>query len=1582
MSGRTVAIATVLALLAGLTLVAVRSDGYPGKVLQIFAGTHWLVDNERGHVVLADAASGRAIAGIIAEEGASDLRVVQGAGGAFLLNLAANTARFIDERGVQLNDTRNLDQLANAQDWTFTSAPDGLVAAAGDGSALALPMTGGLTSFTVGASAQHVFDASGGLWSLLDSGFIEHVVNGGEPTTIALDYSRDGARLATSGDLAYLIDVAGHRVIRLDTEEIVELPTGLDLTDPVIQEPSADGSCLWLGGGSQLACVGSDGSVSSLQLQSFTLEANDRLLVTKGVLALLRPQTGAVVIIDQLTGAVRRVTVATLGASSRLVAQADAVSIWIDDPDGGGALAISAEGERAINKNDDVQFFAADGTLVSRSDVASDGDNGSGGNGTFDAVPHPTKPDDNGQDDPPIAVDDVVTARQDLAVSIAVATNDYDPDGLPVALSFASQPKHGTTTMLDANTIVYEPEPGYVGLDEFTYRVTDTMGHEDTAKVTVTLFRDADPNRSPIAMDDTVVTAAGRDVSIDVLANDVDPEHGSMTPLITPGSVSGGTATIVPSGAGRPVIRFTPAPATTDGVLTFSYLAVDSEEAPSKTATVRVRIVPDDQSNGDPTPLPDAAIVRAGGSVVIPVLANDLDPDADTLGIKNHSLSQQAASASIVDDTIVVTTSATAARLVSFDYTVSDPEGKTGVAKVLVLVLPPDGDNRRPMANPDTVVIGDRSLVFDPTLNDVDPDGDALVISNVTILSPRAPKASATQTDKRSILIAPDASSRDTVTIGYTVTDGQFTSTSTVTAWVRGARLSGGPSPEDDHVTARPGETIEIPVLENDRDPNGDPLRIASVDRCTCRVNPNGTIAFVAPNVVETTQYEFSYRVANSVNDSAEARVLVTVQPDDLDNARPIANSDSFDVIAGTPKDVDVRKNDTDEEDPVSTLEIAAVGPTSAAGVTQLAEGMLRITVPPDTAETSFRFTYTIVDPDGAESAPGTVNVRVLQPAERPITLQPDAATITDVTSIDVLANDVGSDGSSASLDLDSVDVRTGKDLVSASVSGRQVLVTPVPGKAGTATITYLATDDGGASAQSELQVTVEVQASPPPKAADDSFDVMEGVSKDLAVRNNDFNPGLIGALALSIERQPAKGSASVVGDIVRYAAKKGSTGTDSFTYVLTDERGQQSVAATVNLRIAPCSNTLPSTDIPAQFTKFNTDLPITLFGPGNSNLTVTFEDVRNGTVRQGGSAGVAIFSPTPGTNDFGSFRYVVSNECSSATGHVDIDVNRFPTVSSVEVVAAPGSENRVSVSTFAADDEPVTVANATAAGLSVGHDSTEITFTAPTTPGKYAISVTVADPGGLTASGVITLRVVPTSNAVPTASNDMYFVPPGEATIIPVLTNDSDPDGPGDLERASLDSTSFVVDGVAVPISVAPDGQGIVVAPPAGTHGTGTFRYRALDTTGAPSNRATVTIIVDRAPEARTFAVTRHAGISEFFSEVTAGTPDPDGDPVTLQIRTVSDPAADARETFGQLFVTLPADLPSQTLLITFDLVDRFGLKRAGSLTITVIGGAPATTTTTTTVPPPTDPPVTEPPTTTTAPEPPPTTTAPPATG
>jgi len=82
--------------------------------------------------------------------------------------------------------------------------------------------------------------------------------------------------------------------------------------------------------------------------------------------------------------------------------------------------------------------------------------------------------------------------RANLPVAINVLANDTDPNGDPLTLIAVSDPTHGTAvintngtpTNPTDDTITYTPDPGYSGVDQFSYTVSDGT-NQATASVAV-----------------------------------------------------------------------------------------------------------------------------------------------------------------------------------------------------------------------------------------------------------------------------------------------------------------------------------------------------------------------------------------------------------------------------------------------------------------------------------------------------------------------------------------------------------------------------------------------------------------------------------------------------------------------------------------------------------------------------------------------------------------------------------------------------------------------------------------------------------------------------------------------------------------------------------------------------------------------------------------------------------------------------------------------------------------------------------------------------------------------------------------
>jgi Ca2+-binding RTX toxin-like protein len=192
----------------------------------------------------------------------------------------------------------------------------------------------------------------------------------------------------------------------------------------------------------------------------------------------------------------------------------------------------------------------------------------------------------------PVAVDDTFSIAEDSgAGAVGALANDSDPDGDTLAFTGASDPAHGSITVL-AGVLTYAPDADYAGRDSFTYSISDGRGGTASAAVAVTV---TPVNDSPIAVDDSASVAAGGDEIIDVLANDSPGpgEAGQPLTVVSVGAPAHGVAEIVSGGPDAGKIRYTPASGQ-EGPDTFAYTVSDGEATAVGHVTVTVASLPAD----------------------------------------------------------------------------------------------------------------------------------------------------------------------------------------------------------------------------------------------------------------------------------------------------------------------------------------------------------------------------------------------------------------------------------------------------------------------------------------------------------------------------------------------------------------------------------------------------------------------------------------------------------------------------------------------------------------------------------------------------------------------------------------------------------------------------------------------------------------------------------------------------------------------------------------------------------------------------------------------------------------------------
>ncbi|MBB5209654.1 Ig-like domain-containing protein [Chiayiivirga flava] len=90
---------------------------------------------------------------------------------------------------------------------------------------------------------------------------------------------------------------------------------------------------------------------------------------------------------------------------------------------------------------------------------------------------------------PPVGADDVARVARNRASEIPVLANDNASGGPRLAVADVGPAVHGTV-VLAAGRVVYTPDAGYAGEDDFIYRIVNGRSGVGTATVTLTVTDD------------------------------------------------------------------------------------------------------------------------------------------------------------------------------------------------------------------------------------------------------------------------------------------------------------------------------------------------------------------------------------------------------------------------------------------------------------------------------------------------------------------------------------------------------------------------------------------------------------------------------------------------------------------------------------------------------------------------------------------------------------------------------------------------------------------------------------------------------------------------------------------------------------------------------------------------------------------------------------------------------------------------------------------------------------------------------------------------------------------------------------
>ena len=814
----------------------------------------------------------------------------------------------------------------------------------------------------------------------------------------------------------------------------------------------------------------------------------------------------------------------------------------------------------------------------------------------------------------------------------------------------------------------------------------------------------------------------------------------------------------------------------------------------------------------------------------------------------------------------------------TIEYTISDPRGETDSATVAVTV---DGLNDAPIAEDDVAgTPEDDSVSIDVLGNDSDVD------SEISISKFGEPSDGTVEFGDGELVYTPNENFFGEDSFAYTITDGEYFDTATVTVVV--GPVNDLPVANDDLDVAAVEDTpVWIDVLGNDTDVEDEPGDLT----ITIVTGPaNGSVALVQGGVEYTPDADyngpdsFTYNVTDTNDGTSAEAATVDIDVSAVNDA-PVAEDD--DIGAGEDDEVvfgDLladNGNGPDFDVDGDLLTIIAINGNPFAGsyAETLANGSIEID---DDGEILFEpaeldllgvgsslsdtFEYTLTD--GIETTTAEVTVTVFGENDAPVA-EPDGPFFTDEENAidirDLAANDTDRDFGDR---LSVIDVAPTSSLGAALILNPDGSVTYQPtgaldfipsGEVVIDTFEYTVGDDN--SGTDIGFVTVEVTGvNDAPTANADTPETNEDTPVDIDVLANDEDADDGAVLeVIALEFGETLGTVAIVGNQVRYVPPADFFGEDTFEYTMRDEHGVESSAAvTVTVNSV---NDLPVADDDFQ-NETPEDTPITIDVTANDSDVETAPADLVPTVVAGPDSGTTQVTPdgqiiyTPNPDFWGpdGFLYTVTDADAGVSEPALVEVFVTPVNDPPEAVDDLGYEGLedeslwipVLANDFDVDKEPFWIIDVTEPAhgwvdwggdnLAANAIDIEVVLDGITYYpernyfGPDTFDYTIEDESGATSTATVTVEILPVNDR-PITIEDLGVETDEDTPIsIDVTANDID------VEDLPEDLNPKVVGEAANGTAEVIDGE-VVFTPAENFNGQGAgFWYAAVDSDGAES--------------------------------------------------------------------------------------------------------------------------------------------------
>ncbi|MFB7891667.1 Ig-like domain-containing protein [Microbacterium sp. NPDC056044] len=794
---------------------------------------------------------------------------------------------------------------------------------------------------------------------------------------------------------------------------------------------------------------------------------------------------------------------------------------------------------------------------------------------------------------------------------------------------------------------------------------------------------------------------------------------------------------------------------------------------------------------------------------------------------------------------------------------------------------------------------------------------------------------------------------------GETEDDEQTTEETTETVLPERSEINTPPVANDDDLGVRPGRTTILPILDNDSDADGDVLTTRVVDGGPSigevqSIDNGRSLQIAVPEDAEGST-SFTYEVSDGRGGTDTAKVSLAVHGWDVNSPPKQSRVTTVAVEAGGTITYNVLPDwiDPDGDD----VFLGSVQPAEGDEADYTSDGRITYRA---VGGAQGRKDVEITVSDGTDVAVGTVrfDVRPVGSID-PVTNADYIAVRTGQTAtVSPLANDVGA--GREPLRLARVDPVTGADIVPDYANKTFTFRSAMPG---TYYVQYMvAAGAAGVPGIVRVDVLPEGETDLPPVAVRDVALLPSGGEVLVNVLTNDSDPsgGILVVQSVTVEPNSGVAVAVLNHETLRISDQAALSEQVRISYRISN--GSQSAEGDVIVIPIPAPAQLRPpvanddqvvvragdvVTIPVLDNDYHPNgdtihvapaLVPPLIKPENGEIFVSQDTVRFRA------------SDAPGTV-YATYEAVDSTGQKDA-GYITIqvlpvnaDTNAAPRPRDLTARVLAGSRVRIGVPLDGIDSdgdsvELVGLASSPGKGRISETGSDHLVYEAfDDTAGVDTFTYRVRDRLGAEATATIRVGVAPAEgvNQAPYAVKDSVIMRPDRSVAVPVLANDSDPDG---------DEFGIVKNGLILPdvpgLKAKVDGNRVVVTSPSQPVET-SLQYTIRDARGAEAKAVLQITVADDVPLQKPIArddYVRAADVEDGVVdlEVLANDEDPDGTVDDLELK-VAD--ADSRVLAdGKVRVTLG----DTGRLVTYTITDRDGNEASAFIHVPSLSSLPPT--------------------------------------